>query len=259
LKGARPLDNAEILLVAQQFSGTFAIRNRALFMLGVSVGGRISELLVLTIGDVWQNGKPVKDLLFQRRVVKGKQLSRMVPVNADARAAVADLIVWHQEQYSELDSSRPVFVSRKGGGRTAMTRGQAHKVLEAAFFKAGLNGKLATHSLRKSFAQRVYDGTNDIYAVQELLGHRSIETTKKYLGMSYQKLQEAVEVIETQRNTMGKTYHSQHLPDDTLLLEAIKRGLIKPSALTDEQTRQQFNVDEKVIPIQSKRRANTQY
>ena len=45
MKGARPLANSEILLVAKQFDGTFAIRNRSLFMLGVSVGGRISEML----------------------------------------------------------------------------------------------------------------------------------------------------------------------------------------------------------------------
>ncbi len=66
MKGSRPLANSEILLVAKQFYGVFAIRNRSLFMLGVSVGGRISEMLALTIGDVWQNGRPVKDLLFLR-------------------------------------------------------------------------------------------------------------------------------------------------------------------------------------------------
>ena len=35
MKGARPLDNSEILLVSDQFQGTYAIRNRSLFMLGV--------------------------------------------------------------------------------------------------------------------------------------------------------------------------------------------------------------------------------
>ena len=67
MRGARPLANDEILLVAKQFDGTFAIRNRSLFMLGVSVGGRISEMLALTIGDVWQNGRPVLDLLLVTR------------------------------------------------------------------------------------------------------------------------------------------------------------------------------------------------
>ncbi len=162
-------------------------------MLGVSVGGRISELLALTIGDVWQNHQPVKDLLFQKDIVKGKETARMVPVNADGRKAIADLISWHREQYGTLDPERPLFVSRQGGG--ALTRGQAHKILLAAFTRAGLNGKLATHSMRKSYAQRMYDALGDIYAVKEVLGHQSVETTKNYLGVSYQKLQRASDQI----------------------------------------------------------------
>ena len=42
MKGTRPLDNDEIRSVLTCFTGTFEIRNRGLFMLGVSTGGRIS-------------------------------------------------------------------------------------------------------------------------------------------------------------------------------------------------------------------------
>ena len=76
MKGTRPLDNSEIRLVSACFTGTFATRNRGLFMLGVSTGGRISELLSLQIGDVYQNGKAVTDLLFDKSVVKGGEVSR---------------------------------------------------------------------------------------------------------------------------------------------------------------------------------------
>jgi len=77
---AAPTGDDEILLVADQFDGTFAIRNRSLFMLGVSVGGRISELLALRISDVWQNHQPVRDLLFLRDVVKGKETARSTSI-----------------------------------------------------------------------------------------------------------------------------------------------------------------------------------
>ena len=59
MKGTRPLDNDEIRLVSTCFDGIFATRNRGLFMLGVSTGGRISELLGLQIGDVWQNDRAI--------------------------------------------------------------------------------------------------------------------------------------------------------------------------------------------------------
>ena len=92
MKGTRPLDNTEIRLVSACFTGTFEERNRGLFMLGVSTGGRISELLALTIDDVYQNNKPVTHLLFDKKIVKGGEVSRAVPVNVDGRAAIENLI-----------------------------------------------------------------------------------------------------------------------------------------------------------------------
>ena len=88
MKGTRPLDNDEIRSVLTCFTGTFAVRNRGLFMLGVSTGGRISELLSLQNGDVYQNRKPVTDLLFEKSIVKGGEVSRAVPVNADGRLTI---------------------------------------------------------------------------------------------------------------------------------------------------------------------------
>ena len=78
MKGTRPLDNDEIRLVSACFTGIFEARNRGLFMLGVSTGGRISELLSLRVGDVYQNRKPVSDLLYNKSIVKGGEVSRSV-------------------------------------------------------------------------------------------------------------------------------------------------------------------------------------
>ena len=195
MKGTRPLDNDEIRRVSACFTGTFAVRNRGLFMLGVSTGGRISELLSLRVGDVYQNKKPVSDLLYSKSIVKGGEVSRSVPVNADGRRAIDELMNWHQEHYRSVASKRPLFPSRHKSGTVPMHRQTAHAILKNAFMEAGLNGKLATHSLRKSFAQRLYDKTSDIYLVQELLGHRNISTTQKYLGVNYADAKAAVEAI----------------------------------------------------------------
>ena len=191
MKGTRPLSNAEIRKVADCFSGTYATRNRGLFILGVSTGGRISELLALKVGEVWQNGKPVSDLLFDKTIVKGGEVSRAVPVNVNGREAIEGLIVFHVERYGNIDVERALFPSRQGSG--AMDRRMAHTVLKNAFEAAGLNGKLATHSMRKSFAQRLYEQTNDIFAVQEMLGHKNVATTQRYLGVNYASVRDAVE------------------------------------------------------------------
>ena len=201
MKGTRPLSNDEIRKVADCFEGLYAERNRGLFVLGVSTGGRISELLSLRIGDVWQNQKPVSDLLFDKAIVKGGEVSRAVPVNFDGREAIKALIVWHTAHYGAIDPNRSLFPSRQGKG--AMDRRMAHAVLKTAFESAGLNGKLATHSMRKSFAQRLYEQTNDIFAVQEMLGHKNVATTQRYLGVNYASVRDAVEKMAFSREVGG--------------------------------------------------------
>ena len=214
MKGTRPLDNTEIRLVSACFDGTFEARNRGLFMLGVSTGGRISELLSLTVGDVYQNRSAVTDLLFDKSIVKGGEISRAVPVNSDGRRAISDLIAWHQEQYNTIAPSRPLFPSRNKNGSVAMNRQTAHEMLKKAFQAAGLNGKLATHSLRKSFAQRVYEESGDIYLVQELLGHRNVSTTQKYIGVNYATARETVEAIALEAKASSSAEARPHNDSD---------------------------------------------
>ena len=238
MKGTRPLDNDEIRKVAECFDGTFEARNRGLFMLGVSTGGRISELLSLQIGDVWQNDRAVMDLLYDRSIVKGGEVSRAVPVNRDGREAIDDLIAWHQARFGNVPESRPLFPSRHNSGTVPLHRQTAHQMLKKAFIAAGLNGKIATHSLRKSFAQRVYEQSNDIYLVKELLGHKNVSTTQQYLGVNYADARAAVESIalDGESYITMKTYNSLNAIDDNMLfLELERRGYNRPSLRKNKQ------------------------
>lgn len=122
-------------------------------------------------------------------------MSRAVPVNADGREAIESLIGWRAEKYKTIASSRPLFPSRSKSRSVAMNRQTAHEMPKKAFETVGLNGKLATHSLRKNFAQTVYEESGDIYLVQELLGHWNVSTTQKYLGVNYATARETVEAI----------------------------------------------------------------
>ena len=102
-------------------------------MLGISTGGRISELLSLQIGDVWQNHAAVRDLLYDKSIVKGGEVSRAVPVNRDCRIAIDKLISWHREQYRNIEGTRPLFPSRHKSGTVPMHRQTAHQMLKKAF------------------------------------------------------------------------------------------------------------------------------
>ena len=207
MKGTRPIDNTEIRQVADAFDGIYEVRNRALFVLGVSTGGRVSELLSLKVDDVYQNGAPVTDLLFDRSVVKGGEVSRAIPLNADGRDAIKQLIGWHVECFGNVNADRFLFPSRQSTG--AIDRRTAHEALKKAFNAAGLNGKLATHSMRKAFARRLSDQTADIFAVQEMLGHKSVATTQRYLGVNYATVWEAVKKWRS-RHAPATSTHFQH-------------------------------------------------
>ena len=110
----------------------------------------------------------------------------------------------------------------------AMNRRTAHAVLKTAFEDAGLNGKLATHSMRKSFAQRLCDQTADIFTVQKMLGHKSVATTQQYLGVNYASVREAVEKMafsatERDINTLSPQM-LKTTSDEALFLELAMRG-----------------------------------
>ena len=80
MQGTRPLNNNKILLVSACFDGNpFEARNRGLFMLGVSMGGRISELLSLQIGSAYQNGAAVTDLLCNKSIRDRASVNRRCP------------------------------------------------------------------------------------------------------------------------------------------------------------------------------------
>jgi len=208
-----------------------------------SIGGRISELLALRISDVWQNGQAVSDLLFQKNVVKGKETARMIPANADGQQAITNLIQWHKEQFGNLSKRRSLFPSRKHD--RAISRVQAHRILEKAFQSAGLNGKLATHSMRKTYAQRLYDATGDIFMVKEALGHKSVETTKQYLGVSYSKMQAASKAIELSSNKRNILLHSTS--DNDLIVELQTRGYDISSIIDQLRVERRKNHKAKVI------------
>lgn len=135
-------------------------------------------------------------------------------MNIDGRQAIDNLIAWHMKLYGNIDPTRPLFPCRKGKGSKAMSRVGAHESLKAAFEAAGLNGKLGTHSLRKSYAQRLYEQTNDIYAVQEMLGDKNVVTTQQYLGVNYSSVRVASEAmsVHVQSNRTGCDVGSHKKP-----------------------------------------------
>jgi site-specific recombinase XerD len=202
MRGCRPLTDAEVSLVAKSFSGTYGTRNKALFVVGHRTGFRISELLSLTVGDVWQHGKIVDHLTVRRRHMKGgktgKTSSRTVALHPEARAALS---VWLEMLTKMLkgilDPMTPVFCSRvrdkATGLRRHISREQAWRILKEAFTSNEFTGKLGTHVMRKTFCNRMYDKLNhDLVKTQRAIGHANVNSTVQYLSFREEEIDAAI-------------------------------------------------------------------
>ena len=194
MKGCRPLTDEEVDLVARSIDGVFAKRDRALFLLGVKSGFRVSELLSLRLGDVVQAGHMVERVTVRRRNMKKKTEGRTVLLHPDAKAALAG---WISEMQvgGQLPADTFVFLSRKGRNQP-VSRVQAWRILRTAYEANEMTGNLGTHSMRKTFASKVYDLLDhDLVKTQRALGHRNINSTAQYLSFREEEIDAAILAI----------------------------------------------------------------
>jgi integrase len=160
------LIDSKIALVKDAFTRS---RDKPLFILGLKTGLRISELLSLKLGEVYQHGRLGDVVYVERKHMKKEVEGRAIPLHQEAKVALS---VWIKELETagKADPSSPLFRSRKG--QRAITRVQAFRVLTEVYEANGLMGKLGTHSMRKTFADRIYERLGrDLIKVQRALGH----------------------------------------------------------------------------------------
>ncbi len=175
MQGCRALSDQEVDVVLKSISGRYATRDKAMVVLGLKTGYRISELLSLRVCDVWQHDQVIDRITVTRR--------RTVVLHPLARRALAAWLAELSHRTGTLDPEWYVFQSHKGANRP-ISRVQAWRILKAAYEANELTGKLATHTLRKTFAHRVYEASgHDVVCTQRALGHAHIGTTMHYLGI----------------------------------------------------------------------------
>jgi len=180
--------------IAAAFDGKYKVRNRTLFLLGCNTGLRISELLSLNVGDVWRYSRPVEVVYVQKQHTKGKLEGRKISIKGGAQNAIYEYILWKKKNKDSLAKRAPLFTSRH---RRRMVRQQAHNVIKAAIDACELPGLITTHSMRKTFANKVLRASDgNIKILQELLGHRTLETTHAYLTADEDELRSVVPNFE---------------------------------------------------------------
>ncbi len=151
-----------------------AHRDQAMLELFYSSGLRLSELTSLNLEQL-----DLADGLVQ---VHGKgSKTRVLPVGRKAREALQQ---WLPLRALSNPADDAVFVSQQG--RRLGPRAIQLRVKAAGERELGQN--LHPHMLRHSFASHLLESSQDLRAVQEMLGHADIATTQIYTHLDFQHL-----------------------------------------------------------------------
>jgi integrase/recombinase XerD len=162
-----------------------SLRNVALIELLYATGGRVSELVSLTISDISKLGE--EETLTIRLLGKGGK-ERIVPVGKFAQESLDQYLVRVRPSLLKERRSDSLFLNARGG---VLTRQSAWSIVAKAADRAGIAQDVTPHSLRHSFATHLLDGGADIRVVQELLGHSSVTTTQIYTLVTIDRLRES--------------------------------------------------------------------
>lgn len=192
MKAIKYLTDEEVERILSSFwqDDPYLVRNRSLVILALNTGLRVSELTGLNVGDV-ENGHIKRELKVRAKIAKGGR-ERVVPLNKKARGAIADILEFNQEKGYPLDKKAALFVSKKGG---RITSRQVQNIIKQLREDSELDVEMTPHTLRHTFATRVYKKTGNLRIVQTLLGHSSIKTTEIYTHVGREDLEQAVSLI----------------------------------------------------------------
>lgn len=160
-----------------------AARNKMLFLIGINLGIRASDLCGLKYSFFMNNDGTFKDF-YTLQPKKTKKTKKFVKLyfNQVVKKAIADYI----EEYPIQDMDDYLFKSRKGDG--AISERGLWKIVVDAAAEAGIDKNVGSHTLRKTFGRFVWynaeDKSKSLVVLQTIFNHSSPAVTSKYIGLT---------------------------------------------------------------------------
>lgn len=150
----------------------YDLRNVCIISLMLDSGLRRSEVVALSLDDL--------HLVEGYIVVNGKgNKQRFAPVGYTTRKYLMKYIAMR----SALSENRALFLTTKSTPITYTTIER----LSAKIKKDCLTPRFHPHLLRHTFATRYLENGGNIYALQQILGHTSLDMCKKYVHLTARK------------------------------------------------------------------------
>lgn len=154
-------------------------RDRAILEVLYATGIKVSELIALDIRDV------NTDVGFLRCI--GGARERILPIGQLAATALNRYIQSGREQLLNEKETDALFLNYNG---ERMSRQGFWKLIKTYKDKAGIEKDITPHILRNSFAAHLLENGADLAAIQEMLGHSDISTTRIYSGFVKSNIKE---------------------------------------------------------------------
>lgn len=158
--------------------------DRAVIEILYATGCRVSELCSIDLKEVSFDARHIKILGKWRR-------ERMILFNEAAAKAIRDYLPTRAETLRRnarpVHLAAPLLVNVRG---TRLTTTRVEKNLKVMARAAGVSDRVTPHAIRHSFATHLLNRGADLYALMQLLGHRNIQATVRYLSVATTRLAE---------------------------------------------------------------------
>lgn len=152
--------------------GRWEKRDFLLFALPLSTGLRLSELDEIDVDDIDFKRKTL------RIIGKGNRKG-LINLSDDILLEISEWMKIREELIGE-QKLNALFISRYGGCYNRMSVRTIERVV--AKYTSFMDKKIRPHKLRSTFCTDAYRMCPDIYTVAELMRHKNIETTKRYIA-----------------------------------------------------------------------------
>lgn len=184
----------------EEASKKYPERNMMIFYIGVGTGYRTQDIVDLTIGKLIEFIEDEKFVIQEKKQLKAwETYMKKHPKSKRKKPEPREAII-----KPRLKKMLKEFVKGKSKSEYAFQSNKLGEPIEAKSYseilaKVGKKLKLkhiSGHSMRKTYAMRLWEATKDIEYVRVMLGHQDIETTKRYLGLSDGAKEEAAEIAD---------------------------------------------------------------
>lgn len=167
-----PIRNLDELKKIECYLSQKNKRDFLIFLLGINWGLRISDILSLNVKDVKNKNNVV---LRERKTGKNKK----IPINSKLKSIIDEFIKYRHED-------EPLFLSKNNN---RMERTQCYRIINSACQNVGINLRVGTHTLRKTFGYHYYKKFKDIVMLQKILNHSTPEITLRYIGIEQETIE----------------------------------------------------------------------